>query len=55
MCLPSMSECCQRVSLRLGEVVGEGEFGRVYKGVINMGSSDVTVAVKTLKGLFSIS
>lgn len=43
---------CYFARLELGEVIGQGEFGVVRKGIIKCGSSDAVVAVKTLKGIW---
>lgn len=45
--------CCFFCSLTLGEAIGEGAFGRVYKGYAMglKGGSELTIlAVKMLKG-----
>jgi proto-oncogene tyrosine-protein kinase ROS len=34
---------------RLGGLLGSGQFGVVYKGLLEIGSENVDVAVKTLK------
>ena len=34
---------------RLGDLLGSGQFGMVYKGVLQSASGEVEVAVKTLK------
>ena len=34
---------------RLGDLLGSGQFGLVYKGVMEAGGGEVEVAVKTLK------
>jgi serine/threonine protein kinase len=34
---------------RLGDLLGSGQFGMVYKGVMDCGSGEMDVAVKTLK------
>jgi hypothetical protein len=44
-----LSESCFCSSLVLGDVLGEGEFGIVYKASVG-GLLDTAVAVKTLKG-----
>ncbi len=36
--------------LRLGDVIGAGSFGVVYKGQLSQDQCDVVVAVKTLRG-----
>ena len=37
------------VNNRLGDLLGSGQFGTVYKGVLGSGGGEVEVAVKTLK------
>jgi serine/threonine protein kinase len=44
-----MFQCADIVSYSLGNRLGSGEFGVVYKGVWLSPSGDVDVAVKTLK------
>ena len=34
---------------RFGDILGSGQFGTVYKGVLDSGGGEVEVAVKTLK------
>ena len=51
-------ECCFILSMRfffrlvLGDVIGRGEFGVVYKATVCTGSLNAIVAVKTQKGIF---
>ena len=34
---------------RMGALLGSGQFGKVFKGVLNGGQGEIEVAVKTLK------
>ena len=38
-----------RNKCRLGDLLGSGQFGTVYKGALKSGNGEVEVAVKTLK------
>ena len=39
-----MWTCC-----RMGALLGSGQFGKVFKGVLNGGQGEIEVAMKTLK------
>ena len=46
----TMHGCVQLITyIRLGELIGSGQFGKVYSGILKGSNGEVEVAVKTLK------